>query len=165
MLRAARLSRGLATVGPVRFACAVGRAGRRASKREGDGATPAGRFGLVAVYWRPDRMRRPVAPCPVLPIRPDLGWCDDVRDRNYNRPVRLPYPASAERMWREDELYDLVVVVDHNRRPRVRGHGSAIFLHVAREGLAPTEGCVALPRCQLRRVLGMIGRGTQVVIE
>lgn len=146
------------------MACAIGRSGRRAMKREGDGATPVGRFAVLAVYWRPDRTRRPVAPCPVIPIHPNLGWCDAPADRNYNRPVRLPYPASTERMWRDDGLYDLVVVIDHNRRPRIRGHGSAIFLHVARDGLLPTEGCIALPLPKLRRLLTFLARGAHILI-
>ncbi len=81
------------------------------------------------------------------------GWCDDPRDRNYNRYVRHPYPASAERMWREDNLYDVVVVLSHNDRPRVRGRGSAVFMHVARTGMTPTEGCVALRLPHLLRLL------------
>ena len=90
---------------------------------------------------------------PVRAIRRRDGWCDAPADRNYNRPVRLPYPASAERLWREDALYDLVVVLDYNERPRVRGRGSAIFMHVAKPGYAPTEGCIALARPHLVRLL------------
>ena len=86
---------------------------------------------------------------PARAIRPDDGWCDASADRNYNRPVRHPYSASAERLWRSDGLYDLVVVLAYNERPRVRGRGSAIFMHVARPGYAPTEGCIALARAHL----------------
>ena len=108
---------------------------------------------MRAVLYRPDRMRRPRTPLPVRAIRRHDGWCDASADRNYNRPVRLPYPASAERLWREDALYDVVVVLDYNERPRVRGRGSAIFMHVARPGYAPTEGCIALARAHLLRLL------------
>ena len=90
-------------------------------------------------------------------IRPRDGWCDAPADRNYNRPVRHPYPASAERLWRADGLYDVVVVLGYNDRPRVRGRGSAIFMHVARPGYAPTEGCIALARPHLLRVLDAAG--------
>ena len=86
-------------------------------------------------------------------IRRHDGWCDAPADRNYNRPVRLPYAASAERLWREDELYDVVVILNYNVRPRSRGRGSAIFMHVARPGYAPTEGCIALARGHLLRLL------------
>ncbi len=90
---------------------------------------------------------------PVKPISRDDGWCDAPADRNYNRPVRLPYAASAEAVWRADRLYDIVVVLSHNTRPRVRGSGSAIFLHVAKPGYAPTEGCIALRREHLLALL------------
>lgn len=157
--RSARMPAALLAVGPIMVACALGRTGVRARKREGDGATPRGRFAIAAIYWRPDRVRRPYARVPVLPIRRDLGWCDDARDRNYNRPVKLPYPASAERMWREDHLYDIVVVLDYNLRRRTRGLGSAIFMHVARKDLTPTEGCIALPLQKLGRVLALTAAG------
>jgi L,D-peptidoglycan transpeptidase YkuD (ErfK/YbiS/YcfS/YnhG family) len=100
----------------------------------------------------------------VRAIRASDGWCDDARDRNYNRPVGHPYPASAERMWREDHLYDLVVVLGYNDVPRRRGSGSAIFLHLAREDYRPTEGCIALTPRHLRFVLSRLRRGSRIRI-
>jgi L,D-peptidoglycan transpeptidase YkuD (ErfK/YbiS/YcfS/YnhG family) len=97
-------------------------------------------------------------------IKPDDGWCDAVGDRNYNRRVRHPYPASAERLWRQDALYDVIVVLDHNRQPRVQGAGSAIFMHLARPGYRPTEGCVALARRHLLLVLAAARRDMRIVI-
>jgi len=90
---------------------------------------------------------------PVSAIRKCDGWCDAPTDRNYNRPVALPYPTGAERLWREDELYDVVVVLGYNDCPRAKGRGSAIFMHVAKPGYAPTEGCIALTRPHLLRLL------------
>ncbi|MBS0241901.1 MAG: L,D-transpeptidase family protein [Proteobacteria bacterium] len=142
--------------------CGIGKGGIRAAKREGDGATPRGTWRLVEVLWRPDRGQRPRTGLPVRPIRPADGWCDAPGDRNYNRPVRHPYPASAERLWRDDHLYDLVVVLDHNRRPRVRGHGSAVFIHLARPGYAPTEGCIGLVERDLRLILQAASKGTRI---
>ena len=107
-------------------------------------------------------MRRPRTHLPVRAIRLHDGWCDTPADRNYNRPVCLPYPASAERLWRADGLYDIVVVLDYNDRPRVRGRGSAIFMHVAKPGYAPTEGCIALARAHLQGLLAYVGRGVVV---
>lgn len=144
--------------------CALGQAGRRAIKREGDGATPVGTFRPVCVYYRPDRLPRPCTGLPLRALRHDDGWCDAPTDRNYNRPVRHPYPASAEAMWRADHLYDLVLVIDHNRRPRVRGAGSAIFLHLAREGFAPTAGCVALRRPDMIRLIARLRGATRIRI-
>lgn len=125
--------------------CALGRSGVAADKREGDGATPAGRFPLRQVLYRSDRVRPPSA-CrlPLAAIDPDLGWCDDPADAAYNRPVRLPFAASHERLWRDDGVYDLLAVIGYNDDPVIPGRGSAIFLHVARPDFAPTEGCVAL---------------------
>ena len=155
---------GIMTCGNLRFPCALGRSGRRADKREGDGATPIGGFRLRAAFYRPDRMRRPRTLLPLSPLRPRDGWCDDPRDRNYNRRIRHPYPASAERLWRTDHLYDLVVVLGHNDRPRVRGRGSAVFMHVAGPGLAPTAGCIALRLPHLLRIIERLSRGTIIKI-
>ena len=157
-------SRGEVQLGPLRMPCALGRAGTRAGKREGDGATPEGTWRLFEVRWRQDRCQRPRTGLPVRPLRADDGWCDAPADRNYNRGVRHPYPASAERLWRSDDLYNVIVVLGHNRRPRVRGHGSAIFMHLARPGLLPTEGCIALAERDLRRLLALAQPGTRVVV-
>jgi len=100
----------------------------------------------------------------VRAIKPDDGWCDATGDRNYNRWVQHPYPASAERLWRKDALYDVIVVLDHNRRPRVQGAGSAIFMHLARPGYRPTEGCVAFAHRHLLLVIAAARRSTRVVI-
>jgi L,D-peptidoglycan transpeptidase YkuD (ErfK/YbiS/YcfS/YnhG family) len=148
-----RCTRGTLRFGSQRFPCALGRSGCTARKREGDGATPIGQWRIRAILYRPDRVLRPRTALPVRAIRRRDGWCDAAADRNYNRPVRLPYPASAERLWREDALYDLLVVLDYNERPRARGRGSAIFMHVAKLGYAPTEGCIALARPHLARLL------------
>ena len=160
--RSAAARRGLLQLGPLQFPCALGRSGSRVRKREGDGASPIGRWPVLGVLFRPDRVRRPRTPLPVRRMRPQDGWCDAPGDRNYNRPVRHPYPASAERLWREDELYDVVVVLGHNQRPRIRAGGSAIFMHVARPGYLPTEGCIALARRHLLIVLERLKPGSAV---
>ena len=153
----ARATRGILKLAGSDFPCALGRGGCRARKREGDGATPIGQWQAREVLYRPDRMRRPRTTLPVRAIRGHDGWCDAARDRNYNRPVRLPYPASAEALWRRDGLYDVVVVLGYNDHPRSWGRGSAIFLHVARPGYAPTEGCIALSRAHLLRLIARLG--------
>ena len=133
--------------------CALGAGGIRADKAEGDGATPTGLLPIRRILWRADRGPRPAAALPTEPIAPDDGWCDDPGHPDYNRPVRLPHPARHERLWREDAVYDVIGILGWNDAPVVRGRGSAIFLHVARPGFAPTEGCVALPEPDLRRLL------------
>lgn len=160
-----RRRQGLLVAGALRMPCALGRSGPVCAKREGDGASPVGSFALVQAFWRPDRIRRPLTRLPLFPIRPKDGWCDAAEDRNYNRPVALPYPASVERMWREDGLYDLVVDIAWNRGPIRKGRGSAIFLHLAREGFRPTEGCVALRRSDASKLLARLGPHTRIVIH
>ena len=153
-------SRGLLAAGPLTVPCALGRTGLTAAKREGDGGTPAGMLGLVSGYYRADRMPRPTTRLPLAPIGPRDGWCDDPGDRRYNRPVSLPYPASHERLWRKDGLYDIVVVLDWNLAVPVPGRGSAIFFHLAAPGFTPTAGCVAVTLPAMRRVLALCGPET-----
>jgi L,D-peptidoglycan transpeptidase YkuD (ErfK/YbiS/YcfS/YnhG family) len=162
--RSAARPRGIVKLGGLTFACALGRSGRRTRKREGDGATPVGCWRVLNVLYRADRVRRPATRLPVRRISRRDGWCDAPADRNYNRPVRHPYPASAEHLWRADGLYDLIVVLGHNLRPRVRGAGSAVFMHVAHPGYRPTEGCIALKRHHLMRLVARLGAGAKIRI-
>ena len=137
-----------------RFACAIGWGGVRIDKREGDGATPAGRFPLRRVLYRPDRMAPPRTALPFAPLSPDDGWCDDPgHPLLYNRPLRLPHEARHEELWRADRVYDLIVILGHNDAPVVPGRGSAVFLHVAQPDYAPTAGCVAVAAGDLLTIL------------
>jgi len=147
------------------YACVLGRSGVSAAKHEGDGATPLGRFPLRRVYYRADRVQAPRTILPLQITNAHDGWCDAPDDRAYNMPVTLPYHASAETMWRNDHLYDLVVVLGYNDAPVIAGAGSAIFLHVAPEDGEPTAGCVALARDTLMELLAIIDHDTAMVIE
>ncbi|MBO9546019.1 L,D-transpeptidase family protein [Caulobacter sp.] len=147
--------------------CAIGKAGviAGADKREGDNRSPLGTWVMREVWYRPDVY--PEGPKTALPVRAtrrEDGWCDAPGDPNYNRPITLPYPASAERMWRDDHVYDLVVILGHNDDPPVPGMGSAIFMHLAREGYPGTEGCVALERADIEAVLAAAKPGDAVEI-
>jgi L,D-peptidoglycan transpeptidase YkuD (ErfK/YbiS/YcfS/YnhG family) len=144
---------------------AVGRAGVKADKREGDGATPAGTYPLVSVYYRPDRITPPASHLPVSPVKPNDGWVDEPADPNYNRLVLLPYPVSAEQMWRDDDLYDLLVVIGYNMEPVIPGAGSAIFLHIATPDFAPTAGCVAVKKEVLLSLLPLLAPGSRITIK
>jgi L,D-peptidoglycan transpeptidase YkuD (ErfK/YbiS/YcfS/YnhG family) len=146
---------------------ALGRGGTMAAavKTEGDGASPVGVWPLRLVLYRPDKGPPPITALPIAPIAVDDGWCDDPADPRYNLPVTLPYPASAERMWRDDAVYDLVVVLGHNDDPVVSGAGSAIFLHLAREDFRPTEGCVAVARADLEALLAVAKPGDALEIS
>jgi L,D-peptidoglycan transpeptidase YkuD (ErfK/YbiS/YcfS/YnhG family) len=151
--------------GPVVIPCALGRTGITRDKREGDHATPAGAFRLLSGFFRVDRGARPPSLVPMRPIRPCDGWCDDPLSAVYNRWVRLPSAARHEKLWRADGLYDLVLVIDFNIRPRHKFKGSAIFLHCAGPGYAPTEGCVALRPADLRRLLPRLSRQVTLTIR
>jgi L,D-peptidoglycan transpeptidase YkuD (ErfK/YbiS/YcfS/YnhG family) len=153
----------IARVGRLRVRRAIGRGGIRLDKREGDGATPAGIWPLREVLYRPDRMAMPVTRLPVRALERYDGWCDAPGDARYNRLVRLPYPASAEQLWRADHVYDLIVVVGYNDAPVVAGKGSAIFLHLARGDYAPTAGCVAFARPHLLSILSLIDARSRLI--
>ena len=117
---------------------------------------------LVRLWWRPDRGSRPRTFLPTRPIDRDDAWCEDPADRRYNRPIKA---SSGDHLWRDDPLYDLMIEIDHNSRPRISGRGSAVFIHVARPGFAPTAGCVALKRNSLRRLLAGLGPRTTIEIR
>lgn len=147
------------------FPCVLGRGGVSASKHEGDGATPIGAYPLRRVLYRADRLSPPQTALPVGIIARDDGWCDAPDSPDYNRPVKHPSTFSAEHMWRDDGLYDVVVVIGHNDDPVVAGAGSAIFMHVAPESGEGTAGCVALKRDDLLTLLGRIQADTKIDVR
>lgn len=148
-----------------RFRASLGRGGVRADKREGDGATPVGAWPLRRVLYRPDRVTSFITKLPISAIGPDDGWCDDPGHAAYNRPVKLPFAASHEVMWRDDHLYDLVVVVGHNDDPPVPGAGSAIFMHLRPEDGGPTAGCIALALPDLTIMLAALSPESRLVVH
>jgi len=133
-------------------------------KREGDGASPIGIWQTRRLFFRPDRMAPPATRLPMVPLRAHDGWCDAPDDPLYNRPVALPYPASAEKLWRADHVYNLIVELGYNDDPVIQGKGSAIFLHLAREAYQPTEGCIALNETDLRTVLRFLTPDSRIEI-
>ena len=153
---------GWASLGERRWRCTVGAGGIREDKVEGDSATPVGEFPLRRLYYRNDRLVLPKVALPARPISEHDGWCDDPRSPSYNRLVHIPNEWSAEKMWREDGLYDLVVVVGYNDDPPEGEWGSAIFLHIARDDYAGTQGCVAFARNDLLELLPLLTRDTRL---
>ena len=155
---------GWASLGGRRWRCVVGAGGVREDKVEGDAATPAGEFPLRRLYFRNDRLVLPKVRLPARPISEHDGWCDDPRSSSYNRLVRIPNEWSHEKMWREDGLYDLVVVVGYNDDPPEGEWGSAIFLHIARADMGPTKGCVAFAHDDLLELVTLIGPETRLKV-
>jgi L,D-peptidoglycan transpeptidase YkuD (ErfK/YbiS/YcfS/YnhG family) len=158
-------TRGILSAGPLEIPVSLGRGGIRADKREGDGGTPRGTFRLTRLWWRADRHQRPVTGLPVRAIRPEDAWIEDPADRRYNQHVRRAPQEPGDRLRRDDHLYDFIIEIDHNTRPRIAKRGSAVFIHAAREGFAPTAGCVGLELRTLKRLLAQLGRSTRINIE
>jgi L,D-peptidoglycan transpeptidase YkuD (ErfK/YbiS/YcfS/YnhG family) len=163
--RPGRRSQGFLRAGSLVMPVALGRAGVKANKREGDGGTPHGQFFPVRLWWRGDRLSRPPTSLPIRRIGPADAWCEDPSDRRYNRAFARSANEPGDRLWRDDGLYDVFIEIDHNTRPRVAGRGSAVFIHVARPGFAPTAGCVALRLQDLRKLLSRITRKTRIMIH
>lgn len=155
--------RAIVQAGVLTFPAALGRSGRTSRKREGDGATPIADMHLLHGFFRRDQVKSPLdTTLPMMPIDRTMLWCDAPDDANYNRPVRSPFKPSHERMMRSDHLYDICLVMDWNISSRSRNRGSAIFFHLAKPGFPPTEGCVAIRRRDMLRLLPLIGPGTVV---
>ncbi|MBX3487569.1 MAG: L,D-transpeptidase family protein [Candidatus Paracaedibacteraceae bacterium] len=153
------------TFGKKEYRCATGAGGIKDNKTEGDKATPVGIFGLRYVFYRPDKIEtQPSKSLTCRKINQNDGWCDDPKDPRYNNHIRLPYLASHEQLWREDDIYDIIVVTTHNSMPVIPNLGSAIFIHVAREGYTPTEGCIAFAKDDLLEILKLIVPSSQIII-
>ncbi len=136
-----------------------------AAKREGDGATPLGVWPIRAALLRPDRVAAPMTLLPWRWLRPEDAWSDGVGDPQYNRPVRWPHGHGAEALWRDDHVYDIIIVLGHNDMPPVAPFGSAIFFHCTRPDRAPTQGCVAVDGDVLTRWLGRMAPGDAMVVN
>jgi L,D-peptidoglycan transpeptidase YkuD (ErfK/YbiS/YcfS/YnhG family) len=147
------------------YKCAVGKGGFSKDKREGDGCTPLGTFLLRECFYRPDKMPAPETDLPLKALAENDGWCDDPKSRSYNLQVKRPYHFSHEALWREDDVYDIIVPLGYNDDPVVPGKGSAIFMHVARQNYEPTEGCVALALADLLELLALCDSGTRIEIN
>ncbi|WP_044829864.1 L,D-transpeptidase [Thalassospira sp. HJ] len=158
---------GILRVGDHEFRCALGKNGitDAETKTEGDGKSPAGRWQLRYVMYRADRRPCPRTKLPVTTISFSDGWCDDPKHPYYNCPVRLPFDASHEKLYREDDVYNIIVVLGHNDDPPVPGKGSAIFMHIAKPDYSGTEGCVALAEKDLETLLGLAGYETFITIN
>lgn len=157
--------RAIIQAGHLTFRAALGRSGRTSRKREGDGATPIAAMRVMSGYYRGDRRPAP-PPCrlPMQKSRTTMLWCDAPDDANYNRPVAAPFKPSHETLIRDDALYDVCLVLDWNITMRKRRCGSAIFFHIAKPGYPPTQGCVAISRRDMQRLLPLIGPETVVKV-
>lgn len=157
--------RGWLCAGSLMIPCSLGRNGVTRFKREGDGKTPLGRFAIRTGYVQRERFRA-LTPTQITlrQLTGHEGWCDDVASATYNRPIRLPNPAGHEILKRSDGVYDLILVLDYNLRPRIRGRGSAIFFHLTRQRGEATAGCVAISPADMRRLLPRLSKKAALLI-
>lgn len=156
--------RGWLTAGALTIPVALGRGGILANKREGDGGTPRGSFRPRQLWWRGDRHSRPKTFLPVRAIGDTDAWCEDPGDPHYNQAIRRGQGEGGDRLKREDHLYDFIIEIDHNTRPRIAGRGSAVFLHLARDNFGPTAGCVSMTRAAMLQLLRRLGPKTKIII-
>ena len=156
---------GVLRCGSLVLPCSLGRTGVSSDKHEGDGATPIGRFPIRQVFYRADRLPPPATKLPARALTKDDGWCDDAASPAYNQLIKLPFGPSHEALWREDHLYDLIVILGYNDAPPVFGLGSAIFLHVRAPDGGATAGCVAVSREHLLGLLSVVDAGSFIEIR
>lgn len=163
-MRAGNSRQGWLTAPGLAIPVALGRGGIRANKHEGDGGTPRGAFHPRKLWWRADRHQRPRTFLATRMITSADAWCEDPNDRHYNQPIRATRDHKGDRLTRKDHLYDFIVEINHNMRPRIAGRGSAVFLHLALNNLGPTAGCVAMTRSAMLHLLRRLGPRTRIVI-
>ncbi len=147
------------------YDCILGRSGIADKISEGDGITPIGKYPLRNVYYRPDKIQKPKSKLNIIEINENMGWCDDPEHPDYNKLIQLPFDKSHEKMFRDDDLYNLVIEIGYNDKPAIKNLGSAIFIHVKNPKLTPTEGCVALDVNDLIELLKVIDINTKIIIE
>ena len=149
----------------LKFRCALGKAGIGKKKIEGDSITPRGKFNIVKIYYRSDRVKKISSKYRLIKISKNMGWCDDPNSKSYNQLINLPTKYTHEKLYRKDNVYDLLIVLNYNMRPIFKNKGSAIFIHIARQNSKKTSGCVAIKKPHLIKLIKTIKKNTKVVIN
>ena len=149
----------------LKFRCALGKAGIKNKKKEGDNITPEGTFKIIKVYYRPDKIKNIAISIKKKKIKKNIGWCDDPVSNSYNKEIKLPSRFSHEKLYRKDNLYDLILVLNYNTNPIIKNKGSAIFIHIAKKKYEPTAGCIALKKKDLLKLLKNIKKNTKIKIH
>jgi L,D-peptidoglycan transpeptidase YkuD (ErfK/YbiS/YcfS/YnhG family) len=147
-----------------KFRCALGKGGIKQKGKEGDFITPKGKFKLIKIYYRSDRIKKINSTLKTIKIKKNMGWCDDVSSNYYNKQIKISKKIGHEKLHRKDNLYDIIVVLNYNLNPIIKGKGSAIFLHVAKKNYNKTQGCIALKKNELLSLISKIKKNTQIRI-
>jgi L,D-peptidoglycan transpeptidase YkuD (ErfK/YbiS/YcfS/YnhG family) len=148
-----------------KYKCALGYEGIKKNKKEGDGATPSGIYNLTKIYYRKDKIKNLQSPLKKIVIKKNMIWCDDNDSQFYNIQCYLPKKFSYEKLYRKDNIYDIIVVIDYNLNPIKKNKGSAIFIHIARKNYEPTKGCIALKKSDLLFILKNCKKNTKIKIN
>ncbi len=156
---------GFLTNGNLKFKCSIGCNGLSDNKYEGDGCTPVGNFKIIKILFRPDKIDNCKFNLDSEVIKKSDGWCDDVNSDLYNQKIKFPFALSAEHLYRNDDLYDIVCIIDYNLNPIIRGKGSAIFLHVANDDYSPTQGCIAIKKEELLLIAAELDKSSKIIIN
>ena len=149
----------------LKFRCALGKAGIKKKKKEGDNVTPKGIFKITSMYYRHDRIKNIITAIKKIKIKKNMGWCDDPNSIHYNKQIKLPSKFSHEKLYRKDNLYDLFLVLNYNTNPVIKNKGSAIFLHITKDSYKNTKGCIALKREDLIQLVSKIKKNTKIKIN
>ena len=152
-------------LGKYKLRCAIGKRGITYKKKEGDQKTPKGTFSFKSIFYRKDRMRNLKTTIKKKIITKNMGWCDDSNSKYYNKLIKLPFKKKAEKMWLEDRIYDVLVVIDYNIKPVIKNKGSAIFLHIAKKNYPPTKGCIAINKKDILFLINKINNKTKLIIS
>ena len=148
-----------------KFRCALGKSGVGEKKIEGDDLTPKGTYKIIKIYYREDRIRKIKSKIRLRKIEKNFGWCDQPNSKYYNKLISLPNKLSHEKLYRKDNIYDVIIVLNYNMNPTIQYKGSAIFIHVARRKFPPTKGCVAISKKNLLYLIEKISKKTKIKIS
>ena len=144
--------------------CAIGKRGTKKNKREGDKFTPIGTYRFISVYYRKDRINKIKTNLEKIVIKKNMGWCDDPRSKDYNKEIKFPFIYRAEKLYRSDNIYDIIIEIDYNKHPTIKNRGSAIFIHIAKRNYSPTKGCIAMSKKDIKFFLGKISKNDKIKI-
>ena len=149
----------------VKFRCALGKSGIGDKEIEGDNVTPRGTYKIVKMYYRKDRIKKITSKFKLIKITKIMGWCNDIKSKKYNQLIKLPTKYSHEKLYRKDNVYDLILVLNYNMKPTIKNKGSAIFIHVTRENYQSTQGCIALKKNNLIKLISKINKNIKIKID
>jgi L,D-peptidoglycan transpeptidase YkuD (ErfK/YbiS/YcfS/YnhG family) len=149
----------------IKFRCALGKSGIGDKEIEGDNVTPRGIYKIVKIYYRKDRIKKITSKFKLIEITKIMGWCNDIKSKKYNQLIKLPTKYSHEKLYRNDNVYDLILVLNYNMKPTIKNKGSAIFIHITRENYQSTQGCIALKKNNLVKLISKINKNIKIKID